>query len=245
MQKELTVDGQRMRVEVADDEEFQQKLERLKIAGLNVEAAPDSTVLGAALHGAGQGLTLGGSDELYGGYRKVMHGEDYETARNRYRDELAGMREEHPVAFTTGEIGGGFALPGGAAGNALRTARNLSTAGKVGRLAAIGAGTGAATGVGYSTADDTAGIAGDALVGAGLGAALTPAVAYGIPFAGHTARRASNLLGRRADQKADDLVASKLVTGGRSADEVMADLDRIGPEAGAVEDCRAQRRSGA
>lgn len=162
----------------------------------------------AAGRGALQGLSLGFGDELYGagaGAVDFLKGEgfNYSTNRDEARAANDRAREAHPGAYLAGEIGGGVALPFGAAGLAARGGAAGLAAGRVtglapevvaatmpGRIAqgaGQGARVGAAYGLGTSNADLTEGDVSGTLAetakgaagGALLGGALTPAVDVG------------------------------------------------------------------
>ena len=70
--------------------------------------------------------------------------------------------EQNPASYLTGEIGAGVVAPIGQA----------VTGAKLGRLATIGAGTGALSGLGYSEGKDIGEVARDVGIGGALGGAL-------------------------------------------------------------------------
>lgn len=133
-------------------------------------------VVESFLHGAGQGATLGFSDEGYGGIRAAFDreadeefGEAYERHRDEYRQTLDESREDSPWAMGIGEVGGGF-LTGGVGG-----ARALGATG-LRQLAGVGAAAGGVAGAGFSEADTAGGVAIDTAIGAGAGGVLGPVV---------------------------------------------------------------------
>ncbi len=136
-------------------------------AGAPAVTNSDIAVGESVAHGVGQGFTFGTSDEIYGAGRALFgdgdFSEDYEKFRDEYRGTLASSREQNPWATGIGEAIGGVGsglLTGGA---------GLAGAGARGAIAA-GAAAGGVTGLGYSEAEDAAGLAKDAAIGAGTGA---------------------------------------------------------------------------
>lgn len=123
--------------------------------------APFSTGAGSQ---ALQGLTFGFSDEAIAGLRSAMGQGKYEDLVKSEREALRKYGEEHPVIGTAAEIAGGLApavLTGGASLiPAARTAVTklgpraaqllMGKSPSIGRMAATGAGAGAATAVGTS-----------------------------------------------------------------------------------------------
>ena len=162
--------------------------------------------LATAAHGVGQSATFGFSDEIYGRYRDWVHGEDYETARDRYRAELEERKREDPLAYGAGELTGGFLLPGGTFAGLARGASNLSRVARLGRIAGASAAEGALAGYGYS--DD--GSVGDVVQGAVGGALLGPAMAYGLPAAGNLAGAGVRAVRRTPDDKVRDALSPLL-----------------------------------
>jgi hypothetical protein len=143
------------------------------------------------LHGAEQGLTFGFGDEVNGGIQALIakamgdkqdFGELYRLNRDTFRREDASAEAAHPGYYLGGNLAGGLAtaplFPGGTG----KTLGQLVLQG-----AKVGAGTGAAYGLGSSNADLTRGEFGRAaadttlggLMGGTLGAVI-PAAAGGI-----------------------------------------------------------------
>ncbi len=128
-----------------------------------------------------QGASLGFSDEAAGGLgavRDLIQGKTgldweaikqaYEANRDSERSANKETEERNPRLYKALEIGGGFAAPIGAIGNAAKGASLLAKAGKL----ALGGGlAGGAAGLGFSEAEDAGQLTRDALKGAAFGAA--------------------------------------------------------------------------
>lgn len=127
-----------------------------------------------------QGLSFGFSDEIAGGLGAGVNsvanlfgagsgepfGDAYRGIRDAARENSAAFAERNPVPALAAEVGGGL-LTGGvgaARTGALQGGQALS------RLSAQGAAQGGLYGAGASEAEDAAGLLGDAVTGAGLGA---------------------------------------------------------------------------
>lgn len=126
----------------------------------------------SAIRGGAQGLTLGGIDEATA-FLESMTGKPYEQALKESRQAYKQAQEANPVTYTGSEIVGGIApafIPG---------IGQAATGAKLGRLAAIGAGSGALSGLGYSEGETVGEIAKDVGIGGALGGAL-PVVGRGI-----------------------------------------------------------------
>ena len=148
----------------------------------------------AALRGAEQGLTFGFGDEIAGGFealgqavglkglgasnfsefeRQEPLGLDkeallkvYRSRRDEARQAIESAEQAQPAAFTAGAVGGGFAVPGGAALKGADLLNKLKSAAK------LGAGAGAIASAG--TAEELEDVPEDALTGAAAGAVLGP-----------------------------------------------------------------------
>lgn len=143
--------------------------------------------------GVVQGSTLGYGDELAGAMGAAT-GEGYTVARDRVRGEQRANQQAHPFAAGIGEIAGGMLIPvpGLRAGG--------SALGRAAQATGIGAGVGAAAGLGASEADTLEGLARDTAVGAGVGSAAgglltggTDALARGATRLARGAQSHSNL----------------------------------------------------
>lgn len=106
--------------------------------------------------GALQGATFGFSDEIYGGakglYDKAFGSGDFSGTYAKERDAVRAANDRaqqaNPTSFFAGEIGGGFAVPGGAAKLGLRGAKTAVDAG-LGARSLAAAKEGAAYGAAY------------------------------------------------------------------------------------------------
>ena len=152
-------------------------------------AVPYSGVAESA-RAVGQGVTFGFLDELEAALRTgAISGPEYDRQRNMLRDQQDQFGLDMPITKTGLEIGGSLIAPFGIAKQVSRLApgaQSLITGttlgGQVGRGAAIGAGTGAASGVGFSEKEDAVGS--EALVGGVLGGLLGGGVPVVISKAG-------------------------------------------------------------
>ena len=120
----------------------------------------------SALRGGAQGLSFGFADEATARLESITKGVPYEQALQESRQAYKQAQEANPITYTGSEIVGGIAptfIPG--IGQAV-------TGAKLGRLATIGAGTGALSGLGYSEGKDIGEVARDVGIGGALGGAL-------------------------------------------------------------------------
>jgi hypothetical protein len=130
---------------------------------------PKTSGIGAAARGAVQGLSLGFADEITGALESAFTKKTYTQARDESRAAYKEAKDEHPLAFGVGELGGGLAtllVPGL---NAAKGAKLATQAGKAALQGAI-------SGAGASEADDLGGVVSDAAGGAALGAGLQGAI---------------------------------------------------------------------
>ena len=135
------------------------------------------SALGSGMMGISQGATFGLADEAIARLESIRS--QYTEKPRSYEDvlqEAKGMykqaSEQNPASYLTGEIGAGVVAPIGQA----------VTGAKLGRLATIGAGTGALTGFGYSEGQDIGEVARDVGIGTALGGAL-PVLGRGVQSA--------------------------------------------------------------
>lgn len=114
-------DGHNYEVSAPDDASQEDVLAHL---WQNFEkAGPAPSALESFGRGAIQGATFGFSDEMYGGakglYDKLFGSgnftDTYTSERDAVRAANDRAQEENPTSFFAGELGGGIALPGGAA----------------------------------------------------------------------------------------------------------------------------------
>jgi hypothetical protein len=131
----------------------------------------------------GQGLTFGTLDEIEAALRTgSISGPEYEKQRNLLREQQKQFGMEYPYIKTPVELAGGFAIPLGVAGKVAKAAPEVqamltgeSLLGQAGRGAAIGATTGALSGMGYAEKDTG--------TEAGMGALFGGAVGGTVPLA--------------------------------------------------------------
>lgn len=128
----------------------------------------------SAIRGAVQGASLGFADEATAGVESLFTDKTYAQARDESRAAYEAAKNANPNTYLTGELGGGVAtafIPG----------LNLAKGASLAKMAAQGAGIGAAAGLGSSVADltegDIGGAIADTAIGAGLGLAAAPVIA--------------------------------------------------------------------
>ena len=171
------------------------------------------------------GLTLGHSDELeglvIGAFDALFRGEDfvesYVKNRDRARDEIAAIREQHPVGSTVAEFGAGLGL--GATQTAQRATSTVPRA--------IGSG---ALGAGVYGAGESEGGVGETLSDFAQGAAVGGIFGTGAQLAISAARGAGTIFGRVAN-KAKRVVADELKRFGFTLDDAVRQADDLGPDA--------------
>jgi len=152
------------------------KLDRIKKKYQTVSQPTSSTpserprsALQSGLIGASRGATFGLADEAIARLESIRSGRPYEEVLQEARGMYKSASEQNPASYLTGEIGAGVAAPIG----------QVATGAKLGRLAAMGAGTGALSGLGYSEGQDIGQVAKDVGIGGLLGGAL-PVLGRGI-----------------------------------------------------------------
>ena len=109
----------------------------------------------------GQGLSFGTLDEIEAALRTgSISGPEYEKQRNLLREQQKQFGMEYPYIKTPVELAGGFVAPLGMASKVAKAAPEVqamltgeSLLGQFGRGTAIGAGTGALSGMGYAEKD--------------------------------------------------------------------------------------------
>ena len=146
-----------------DPDKYLTKLEKLKS---QPPATPEISKTESAIRGGAQGLSMGFADEATARLESITKGVPYEQALQESREAYKQAQEAIPITYTGSEIVGGIAptfIPG--IGQAV-------TGAKLGKLATIGAGTGALSGLGYSEGKDIGEVARDVGIGGALGGAL-------------------------------------------------------------------------
>ena len=137
------------------------------------QTEPKRSMLQSGLIGASQGITFGFGDEAIARLESIRSGRPYEEVLQKAKAMYRGAQEQNPISYTTGEVAGGAApslIPG---------VGQAATGAKLGRLAAMGAGSGAISGLGFSEGKTAGEIARDVGIGGALGGAL-PVVGRGI-----------------------------------------------------------------
>ena len=199
---------------------------------LMIPGVPYSGVAESA-RAVGQGVTFGFLDELEAALRTgAISGPEYERQRNLLREQQKQFGQDMPITKTGLELGGGLLVPLGAAKQVARLApeaqalvTGTTLGGQVGRGAAIGAGTGAVSGVGYSEKDN---VGSDAVVGGAFGGILGGGVPIVISKAGTLIKNVLNSAGIGDQQTAaSNMLASYLKKDNLSAVEAQKALDEL------------------
>lgn len=153
-------------------QEDYQKLERIK-KKYSKPTPPQVSQLESAIRGGAQGVSFGFADEATARLESIAKGIPYEQALQETRAKYKQAQEANPITYTGSEIAGGV-LPSFIPG-----VGQTVTGAKLGRLAAVGAGSGALSGLGFSEGQTMGEIARDVGTGGALGGAL-PIVGRGI-----------------------------------------------------------------
>jgi hypothetical protein len=130
----------------------------------------------SALRGGAQGLMFGFPDEATALLESLTTPKKYEEALEESRQAYKQAQEANPITYTGSEIAGGV-LPALIPG-----VGQAATGAKLGRLALMGAGTGALSGLGMSEGETVGEIAKDVAIGGALGGAL-PVLGRGVQSA--------------------------------------------------------------
>jgi hypothetical protein len=136
----------------------------------------------SALRGGAQGLSFGFADEATARLESIMKGVEYEKALEESRKAYRQAQEANPITYTGSEIAGGVLpalIPTGAT--------QATGAASLGRLALMGAGTGALSGLGMSEGETVGEIAKDVAIGGALGGGL-PVLGRGIAIGAQKAK---------------------------------------------------------
>lgn len=153
-------------------------------------ASPDGDIseFESGVRGLAQGASFGFADELTGGIESLLTDKTYEEARNESRANYDAAREENPLSYAAGEVGGSVAtafVPGLGALNAAKGAGLATRAG-------LAAAQGGLSGLGLSSEEDALGMAKDTAFGAGIGGS--------IPLAGAALRPVASKMAQSAGQ---------------------------------------------
>lgn len=175
-----------------------------------------------------QGATFGFGDEIEAAVRSVfpesMGGGKYEQVRDDLRGKLKAFKAQNPGAALTTEIAGAL-LPSLAA---TFFTGGAAAAPSLARVAAVGAGQGAASGLGYSEAKDATGMALDTGVGAVTGGVLAPVATVATKGLTGGAAKVLDYARTKLGTKPANAVTAELQrlmqATGKSADEIVDDV---------------------
>jgi hypothetical protein len=136
---------------------------------------PEVSMAESALRGGAQGVSFGFPDEATAKFESMMNKDvKYEQALQESRAAYKRAQEANPITYTLSEIAGGVLpalIPTGAT--------QATGAASLARLATLGLGTGALSGLGYSEGKTTGEVAKDVAIGGALGGGL-PVLGRGI-----------------------------------------------------------------
>ena len=184
-----------------------------------------------------QGLTLGSADEIEAAFRTgSISSPQYQKLRNELRAQQEQFGQDYPNVKTPVELAGGMALPLGFLQKAKQASTGTQSAlagekllldkfgGQIGRGAAVGTATGAASGYGYATKD----VGEETVKGSIFGGALGGTVPVVIKGAGSFIRNVLNASGV-GDQPAaaSRILANYLQKDNLTPNEAMAALDEL------------------
>jgi hypothetical protein len=156
-----------------DPDAYISKLDRIKTQEQPSPTTPQISKTESAIRGGAQGLMFGFPDEATAALERLVTGKPYEQALQESRQAYKQAQEANPITYTGSEIAGGV-LPALIPGIG-----QAATGAKLGRLATVGAGTGALSGLGYSEGQDIGQVAKDVGIGGALGGSL-PVLGRGI-----------------------------------------------------------------
>ena len=186
---------------------------------------------------AAQGLTLGSADEIEAAFRTgSISSPQYQKLRNELRAQQEQFGEDYPNVKTPIELAGGMLLPFGLLQKAKQTSTGTQSAlagekllfdkfgGQIGRGAAVGTATGAASGYGYATKD----VGEETVKGSIFGGVLGGTVPVALKGAGTVIRNVLNASGV-GDQPAaaSRILANYLQKDNLTPNEAMAALDEL------------------
>jgi hypothetical protein len=154
--------------------EYKSKISQMDIQQTSQPSpSPQVSPVESAIRGGAQGLSFGFADEATARLESILKNVPYEQSLLESRQAYRQAQEANPITYTGSEFAGGALtslIPG---------IGQAATGAKLGRLAAIGAGTGALSGLGFSEGETAGEIARDVGIGGALGGAL-PVVGRGI-----------------------------------------------------------------
>jgi hypothetical protein len=158
----------RLRLQRLDELENKRN-EALQSQSISQQPSPPPQVskTESALRGGAQGLSFGFADEATARLESITKGIPYEQALQETRAAYKQAQEANPITYTGSEFAGGVLpalIPTGAT--------QATGAATLGRLALIGTGTGALSGLGFSEGETAGEVAKDVAIGGALGGAL-------------------------------------------------------------------------
>jgi hypothetical protein len=168
---------------------------------------PEISQLESAIRGGAQGLTFGFPDEATAALERLVTGKPYEQALQESRQAYKQAQEANPITYTGSEIAGGV-LPALIPG-----VGQAATGAKLGRLAAMGAGTGALSGLGYSEGKTAGEVAKDVAIGTALGGGLSVLGSKLFPkkLQSEISKKASETVSKEASAKTGQTVTQATV----------------------------------
>lgn len=188
-----------------------------------------------------QGATFGFGDEISaamaGGIASITGGDfkdAYSFALDKIRKDEAAFSEQNPKSAMAGEMLGAITTGGMAGGKVLGgdALKGLSTAGKYGRIAAVGGAEGALYGAGTAEEGERAmGAAKGAATGAVVAPLATAAIESVIRGGKVALSYAARKLGDTPRSEAIRAIRNAALNEGVDADEAVRLLDELGPEA--------------
>jgi hypothetical protein len=165
-------------------EELNEYVSNLKSSSQPTPTTPSDkqrSPLQSGLMGISQGATFGLADEAIARLESIRSGRPYEDVLQEARGMYRSASEQNPASYLTGEIGAGVVAPIGPSASLVKMGRSglAAPVTSLGKLATIGAGTGALSGLGYSEGKDVGQVAKDVGIGGLLGGSL-PVLGRGI-----------------------------------------------------------------
>jgi RNAse (barnase) inhibitor barstar len=179
-----------------------------------------------------QGLSFGTADEIEAAARTgQISGPQYEKLRNQLRAQQGQFGQDYPNVKTPVELAGAMLTPLGFLQKAKQASTGTQSAlagetlvGQVGRGAAVGTATGAASGYGYSTDN----VGEETLKGSIFGGVLGGTVPVAIKSAGSVIRNTLSSLGIGDQQvAASKILSNYLQKDNLTPNEAMAALDEL------------------
>jgi len=190
-----------------DPDAYISKLDKIKVESQPSPTFPQISKTESAIRGGAQGLMFGFPDEATALLESITKGVPYEKSLEESRMAYKQAQEANPITYTGSEIAGGVLpalIPG--VGQAV-------TGAKLGRLAAIGAGTGALSGLGYSEGETAGEVARDVAIGGTLGGGLSVLGSKLFPkkLQSEISKKASETVSKEASAKTGQTVTQETI----------------------------------